>query len=101
MTPQALSNEISVQPSLRFISAGQTIPRLPVMREIARQSVPIIPTVGPAGDFATYIPDFLQASNGLRCRHDDPEMTELAAAMLECVGLLRWQTAGICELPSR
>ena len=70
---------------------GPDRPEADVVREMARQSVPIIPTVGPAHDFATYLPDFLQASNGLRRRHDDPEMTELAAAMLECVGLLRWQ----------
>lgn len=62
-----------------------------VAREILRTSAPIIPTIGPAGDFATHVPDFLQSSNGLRCRHDDPEMAELASAMLECVGLLRRQ----------
>ena len=60
-------------------------------REVVRSSVPIIPTVGPSGDFGTQIPDFLRASNGLRRRADDPELTELAVALLECVGLLRRQ----------
>lgn len=60
-------------------------------REVARSSVPIIPTVGPSGDFGAQIPDFLRASNGLRRRADDPKLTELAVALLECVGLLRRQ----------
>ena len=60
-------------------------------REITRSSVPIIPTIGGAGDFSAHVPDFLQGTNGLRRRGDDPELTELSVAMLECVGLLRWQ----------
>ncbi|MHB8316977.1 MAG: toll/interleukin-1 receptor domain-containing protein [Acidithiobacillus ferrivorans] len=54
-------------------------------------SVPVIPTVGPMGDFGRYIPKFMQAANGLRRRTDDPDMKELAVALLECVGLLRRQ----------
>lgn len=60
-------------------------------REVAQSSVPIIPTVGPSGNFGTQIPDFLQASNGLRRRADDSDLIELAIALLECVGLLRRQ----------
>ena len=60
-------------------------------QEVARSSVPIIPTVSSTGDFGTEIPGFLQASNGLRRRRDDANLTELAVALLECVGLLRWQ----------
>src|SRR5207244_4190805 len=60
-------------------------------REITRSSVPVIPTVSGAGDFRAHIPDFLHGTNGLRRRGDDPELTELSVAMLECVGLLRWQ----------
>jgi hypothetical protein len=59
--------------------------------EVLRSSAPIIPTIGSAGDFASQIPEFLQASNGLRRRADDRQMVELAAALLECVGLLRRQ----------
>ncbi|WP_018259671.1 toll/interleukin-1 receptor domain-containing protein [Methylobacterium sp. WSM2598] len=55
------------------------------------KSAPVIPTVATNEDFSVAIPDFLQAANGLRRRADDPEMTELAAALLECVGLLRRQ----------
>jgi hypothetical protein len=62
-----------------------------VAREVARSSVPIIPTVGPSGDFGTHVPEFLRAANGLRRRTDDPDLTELAVALLECVGLLRRQ----------
>jgi hypothetical protein len=62
-----------------------------VAREIVGASAPVIPTVAAGGEFGTHIPDFLQPANGLRRRNDDPEMNELAAAMLECVGLLRRQ----------
>jgi len=59
--------------------------------ELIQASVPIIPTVSASADFTTAVPDFLVGLNGLRRRADDLEMTELAAAMLECVGLLRRQ----------
>jgi hypothetical protein len=62
-----------------------------VARELVASSAPIIPTIDPNGDFGAQIPDFLQSANGLKRRHDDPGMTELAAALLECVGLLRRQ----------
>ena len=62
-----------------------------IVKKITQENVPIIPTVGPEGDFNTHIPDFLQALNGHRRRHDDPAMTELTSAMLEAVGLLRRQ----------
>jgi hypothetical protein len=54
-------------------------------------SLPIVPTIATAGDFSTLIPDFLHGANGLRRRTDDPDMMELAGALLECVGLLRRQ----------
>lgn len=60
-------------------------------RELIRVSVPIVPTVSSSADFATDVPDFLQGLNGLRRRADDDSMTDLAAAMLECIGLLRRQ----------
>ena len=70
---------------------GVNHPDLEAAREVVRTSAPIIPTIGATGEFGAHIPEFLQAANGLRRRNDDPEMTELAAAMLECVGLLRRQ----------
>ena len=60
-------------------------------REVIRSSAPIIPTVAAAAEFHAHIPEFLQSANGLRRRNDDPTMTELASALLECVGLLRRQ----------
>lgn len=60
-------------------------------RAVVRSSAPLIPTIAPNGDFATDLPDFLQPSNGLKRRADDPSMTELASALLECMGLLRRQ----------
>lgn len=60
-------------------------------RKLLEASVPVIPTVPPDGDFARQIPASLQPANGLKRRTDDPKMTELATALLECVGLLRRQ----------
>jgi TIR domain len=64
-------------------------------QELARRafvsSLPVIPTIPVAGDFGALVPAFLQGANGLRRRSDDPEMVELAVALLECVGLLRRQ----------
>ncbi len=59
--------------------------------DLLRESAPVIPTVAAEGDFGRQIPGFLQSANGLKRRADDPDMTELAAALLECVGLLRSQ----------
>lgn len=60
-------------------------------RLLLEASLPIIPTILSDGDFGSDIPDFLQFTNGLKLADEDTEMTELAAAMLECVGLLRRQ----------
>lgn len=60
-------------------------------RETLRSSAPVIPTIAAEGRFDGDIPEFLQVSNGIRRRDDDPRLTELAVAMLECVGLLRRQ----------
>jgi hypothetical protein len=64
---------------------------LPAVEELLQSSAPVIPTIASDGNFATQIPPRLRFSNGLRRRADDPEMNELAAALLECVGLLRKQ----------
>ncbi|MBK5961287.1 molecular chaperone Tir [Rhodoplanes elegans] len=64
---------------------------LPAVRDLISTNSPIIPILDPPQDFTTNIPEILHASNGLRCRPDDPELEELACALLECVGLLRRQ----------
>ena len=64
---------------------------LEVAQELVRTTAPVIPTIAPDGDFGLQIPPFLHFVNGLKRRTDDPHMTELAAALLECVGLLRRQ----------
>jgi len=64
---------------------------LTATEELLRSSAPIIPTIPTDGNFSSQIPSILHFSNGLRRRVDDPEMNELAAALLECVGLLRKQ----------
>src|SRR4051812_8399977 len=70
---------------------GAKHPDLEVVLDLIRASAPVIPSIGPGLDFGTAIPSALQFANGLRRRDDDPTMSELAAAMLECVGLLRQQ----------
>jgi hypothetical protein len=70
---------------------GSSFGDLDVARDLVAASAPVIPTIAADDDFGTQIPDFLQSANGLRRRRDDPEMAELAAALLECVGLLRRQ----------
>lgn len=71
--------------------AGDDPSDVEAARAVVRSSAPVIPTVGPAGDFVRQVPDFLQSANGLRRRADDGAFVELASAMLECVGLLRKQ----------
>lgn len=61
------------------------------VKDLVDASVPIIPTVAASADFATAVPEFLQGLNSLRRRAGDENMAELAAALLECVGLLRRQ----------
>lgn len=58
---------------------------------IASEGAPIIPVIPFNGDIATDIPNCLQSINALQKRSDDPEMIEVATAMLECIGLLRSQ----------
>ena len=70
---------------------GVTQPDREVVRKLLRASIPVIPSIGPDVNFGDVVPDFLQATNGLRHRAEDLEMSDLAAAMLECVGLLRRQ----------
>lgn len=59
--------------------------------ELVNSSVPVIPTIDAVEDFSRLIPSVLHNFNGLKRRPDDTEMTELAVAMLECIGLLRRQ----------
>lgn len=62
-----------------------------VVEQLILESAPIIPTVAADSNFGPQIPGSLQSSNGLMQRADDPNMTELAGALLECIGLLRRQ----------
>ena len=59
--------------------------------ELIGASTPIIPLIVSGANFASAIPSVLHAANGLCRREDDIGMSEVAAAMLECVGLLREQ----------
>lgn len=60
-------------------------------RRVLAMNVPVIPTVPAGGDFGALVPAFLRGVNGHHRRSDDPEMRELAVALLECIGLLRHQ----------
>jgi hypothetical protein len=59
--------------------------------DLMAQSLPIIPTIKRGGNFSSDIPEPLHPTNGLQLKDDDLDLTELAAALLECVGLLRRQ----------
>lgn len=62
-----------------------------ITQVLVNESVPVIPILSPGANFNNAIPKVLHASNGLIFRSDDLQMSEPAAAMLECVGLLRPQ----------
>jgi hypothetical protein len=59
-------------------------------RQLLSMGVPVIP-VPPVGGKFTDLPAGLQGANGMALRSEDPELVELASALLECVGLLRKQ----------
>jgi hypothetical protein len=59
--------------------------------ELISQSLPVIPVIKSDSNFAVDIPAILQSTNGYRLRREDAAMTDLAMAVLECVGLLRRQ----------
>lgn len=62
-----------------------------IVSDLLRTNAPIIPTIAHSENFLTHIPSFLQSINGLQRKRNDLNATELASAMLECVGLLRRQ----------
>ncbi len=64
---------------------------VPAARRLIVDGVPIIPTIGATAAFETAVPGCLHPFNAVRRRADDDGMTELAIALLECVGLLRRQ----------
>jgi hypothetical protein len=51
---------------------------------------PVIPSIVAVDQF-NHVPPILAFANGIRRRKSDPELEELAAAMLECAGLLSRQ----------
>jgi hypothetical protein len=72
-----------------YFAAGRSAD-LPAVTALVATSAPIIPTISPVGQF-DLVPEPLRFANGLQRRADDPEMTVLASALLECVGLMRRQ----------
>jgi TIR domain len=64
---------------------------LKAVTELMRQNVPIIPVVDELTGFSTKVPEALCAANGLQISNAGPRFEVLAAALLECVGLLRRQ----------
>jgi len=62
-----------------------------ILAKLLLASAPIIPTIRASDVFTLQIPEPLHFLNGHCRRLGDPLMTELAAVMLECVGLLRRQ----------
>lgn len=82
-------------PRVAFAAAyfrGVAHPDSDVARALTLSSVPVIPVVGPDGDFTTDVPEFLSNANGHKLDPvRDPNMERLTGALLECLGLLRRQ----------
>lgn len=71
---------------------GRGHPDEALARVLVADSAPTIPVVGRSDNFETTAPDCLQATNGHRLdSQSDPEMSRLATALLECLGLLQRQ----------
>ena len=68
----------------------ESVPAVDVLDEIVASCTPIIPVVAEPVSFAV-VPDTIAGVNGLKQRAEDPQMLEIATALLECVGLLRVQ----------
>ena len=60
----------------------------PELTRLVRQEVPIIPVVSRLTQFGVETPPGLRHLNGLDLESQDEDYTGLAAALLECVGLL-------------
>lgn len=60
----------------------------PELNRLVRQEVPIIPVVSGLTEFSVETPPALRHLNGLDLASQDKDYTGLAAALLECVGLL-------------
>ncbi|MGF6505867.1 toll/interleukin-1 receptor domain-containing protein [Paraburkholderia sp. 32] len=82
-------NRHSAFVSAYFGASGQ--PEREIAQELVRASAPVIPVIGEHDDFSSCIPDILRHANAFRLRAGDRALEEVAAAMLECVGLLRRQ----------
>lgn len=59
--------------------------------ELERLKIPIIPVALDGEKIECLIPEAIRPTNGYFVRADDPELEGLAAALLECVGLLHEQ----------
>ncbi|MDY4283708.1 toll/interleukin-1 receptor domain-containing protein [Xanthomonas sp. LF06-19] len=63
-----------------------------VVADLVGSSAAVIPVISNTGSFETDVPDCLQATNGYKLDlAADPEMSRLASALLECMGLLQRQ----------
>lgn len=58
--------------------------------QLVAANIPIIPVVASEAEFSG-LPEIVRGSNGLQRNSRDADLTELASALLECVGLLRQQ----------
>ena len=58
------------------------------LQSLMRQGTPIIPVVGDLTSFAKLVPACLHHINGLQLDPADKELTRIATAALECMGLL-------------
>lgn len=64
---------------------------LDALADLVRGNRPVIPVVEDLRTFSSNVPPILGSANGMALRTAGPKLEALAAALLECVGLLRRQ----------
>jgi TIR domain len=64
---------------------------LRALTTLVHENSPVIPVVGDLKTFSLNVPSILEFANGLALGAAGPNLEALAAALLECVGLLRRQ----------
>src|SRR5271163_2991484 len=74
-----------------YFGGGDDAESLKAVDALVHDNVPIIPVVDELKGFSTKVPPALQAANGMALGAAGTNLEALAAAILECLGLLRRQ----------
>lgn len=88
---QSIANREPKAPIAAVYFGGDPHLDLSAIQDLKAASAPIIPLTAPGMSFTATIPEPLHAANGLTLQPADTDLEVVAAALLECVGLLREQ----------